>query len=247
MILIKLKDVLNNYDLSIADLSDGTGIARSTLTPLVNSPDDVKGLKLETIDSICDFLGITIQDLLEFKPESKKYKLNTYWYDEGQKQVFVLMSKKVGTKERFSLLKVDIGGFSFSDSINDDNTLVLNTRISFLNKDEVQDVSVNFNNFPTLTSFPKGNIFKDDLIKQTDENIKNTSRIIAKLIKLDLLKSLNVPKNLEVSYININWEFNLKTINKISYLFDIRNENIEYVENYDVENSFLSLLNIEDM
>lgn len=247
MILIKLKDVLDNYDLNIADLSDGTGIARSTLTPLVNSPDDVKGLKLETIDSICDFLGITIQDLLEFKPVSKKYKLSTYWYDEEQKQVFVLMSKKVGTKERYSLLKVDIGGFSFSDSINDANTLFLNTRISFLNKDEVQDVIVNFSNFPTLTSFPKGNIFKDDLIKQTDENIKNTSRIIVNLIKLDLLKSLNIPKNLEVSHININWEFNLKTINKISYLFDIRNENIEYVENSHVENSFLSLLNIEDL
>lgn len=56
MILIKLEDLLKEYNLNISEVSDATGIARSTLTPLVNNPETVKGLKIETIDTLCDFL-----------------------------------------------------------------------------------------------------------------------------------------------------------------------------------------------
>ena len=42
MILIKLEDLLKEYNLNISEVSDATGIARSTLTPLVNNPETVK-------------------------------------------------------------------------------------------------------------------------------------------------------------------------------------------------------------
>ena len=64
MILIKLEDLLKEYNLNISEVSDATGIARSTLTPLVNNPETVKGLKIETIDTLCDFFGISLDELL---------------------------------------------------------------------------------------------------------------------------------------------------------------------------------------
>ena len=73
MILIKLEDLLKEYNLNISEVSDATGIARSTLTPLVNNPETVKGLKIETIDTLCDFFGISLDELLEFKQEKSKY------------------------------------------------------------------------------------------------------------------------------------------------------------------------------
>ncbi|MFW3539773.1 helix-turn-helix domain-containing protein [Vagococcus fluvialis] len=243
MILIKLKDVLDNYDLSIADLSDGTGIARSTLTPLVNSPDDVKGLKLETIDSICDFLGIDISELLEFKANDNKYSVSQYWTNKGLKKIVFLIKKKVGTKDRYSLISVDVGGFTF-DSDND-NDLILNSRVSFLSKDEVESLKKDIDDLPDLNAFPKSNIFKDDLIKQTDENIIMTSKLLVNIIKREYQKIIDIPENMDITHIKINWNFNIKTANRIVYTFDITDKNKTIlVDNEDVR--FLEWIKLED-
>ena len=41
MIKIKLKQSMEDYGVTISELSEFTGIARSTLTPLANNPNTV--------------------------------------------------------------------------------------------------------------------------------------------------------------------------------------------------------------
>lgn len=79
MIKIKLKEIMRHKGLSITEVSNDTGISRSTLTPLVNNPETVKGMKFETIDKLCSYFDIDLQDLLEFTHEELKNKVTNVW------------------------------------------------------------------------------------------------------------------------------------------------------------------------
>ena len=54
--------------LNINDVVKLTGLSQPTISKLFNSnPDEVKTVKLETIDRVCRALGCTINELLEIE------------------------------------------------------------------------------------------------------------------------------------------------------------------------------------
>lgn len=66
MILSRLKVLLAERNIKISKVSNDTGISRTTLTALAqNTP---KGVQFETIDVLCQYLGIKISDFFEYVP-----------------------------------------------------------------------------------------------------------------------------------------------------------------------------------
>lgn len=232
MIKIKLKELLESHDITISDLSDATGISRSTITPLVNSPEQVKGLNLDTIDTLCDFFGIAIDDLLFFTPTSGKYTLSKSWFFEETGDYIFLFKKTIGKRERHSFVKIESKGIysSFTPFENAPKPvkegLILITETTFLTKEETKKVISDIFFDIDINTFPEKNIFENDFSKQTEENIK----FVTKLLAGQLIKDIPHIKNnfianlsdVDIKYIEFNWRFtHKKNVNFEKYLFDI--------------------------
>lgn len=66
MILSRLKVLLAERNIKISRVSNDTGISRTTLTALAQNTS--KGVQFETIDTLCQYLGIKISDFFEYVP-----------------------------------------------------------------------------------------------------------------------------------------------------------------------------------
>ena len=64
MITNKFKDLLDKRNINITELSNITGISRTTLTSLYYKRTEK--LSLIVLDKICNVLGCTIEDIFEF-------------------------------------------------------------------------------------------------------------------------------------------------------------------------------------
>src|SRR5699024_1087137 len=112
MIVIKLKELLEKNNVSINELSDETGISRTSLTQLANG--DSKMVRMETISKIMDFFSLdNITDLME--------KISKYSYDVKQ---FKVDFKKKNISFEFSYNEDETNGsfkviapFTFEDDI----------------------------------------------------------------------------------------------------------------------------------
>ncbi len=75
MIRIKLRQLLDDKSFSerrritLNEVADVTGISRPTLTRIANVPG--YNTNTETIAALCDYLGCTPCELLEFIPDKK--------------------------------------------------------------------------------------------------------------------------------------------------------------------------------
>lgn len=109
MIDIKLSDVMKQHGITISELSEYTGLARSTITPLVNNPSEVKGIKIETLNVLCDFFGVPTQEIIKFIPESKKYSfINLIKHPDNDDIFYIIMKKKIGNANRYVFLSLMI-------------------------------------------------------------------------------------------------------------------------------------------
>ncbi|MGX6962388.1 helix-turn-helix domain-containing protein [Vagococcus xieshaowenii] len=226
MIKIKLDELLKEYDVTITEISDATGISRSTLTPLVNNPKQVKGLKIETIDTLCDFFGIHIQDFIEFSPTKSKYNIKTFWGTGDALNYTFLLSKTIGSKERLALLTVQMKGFS-SDP-NNESTLIFNGYTNFLNLEETKkyldEVLADGDKYD-INSFAKNNIFLNDISKQSSKNIESVTKIISKIMKTHIN---SIEEHQDISGIELNWILPNNELNKFkSYIYDFETEEVK--------------------
>jgi len=64
-----LKQVLVKKHWTIATVCTYTGISRTTLTNLYYGHS--KGIQLDTLKRLCDFLEVTPNDLIDFTPQAK--------------------------------------------------------------------------------------------------------------------------------------------------------------------------------
>ena len=71
MIKLNLKPILDEKGLTITDLHKLTGISRSSLTPIINKPDEVKSIKFEVLDKICESLNIELKEFITHKSDAK--------------------------------------------------------------------------------------------------------------------------------------------------------------------------------
>lgn len=219
MIKIKLKQSMEDYGVTISELSEFTGIARSTLTPLANNPNTVKGIQIDTIDTLCDFFGIGIDDLLEFVQSSNKYSVPTTWGSFNTPEFFVDLKKMVGAKARHTLLSV-----TWNNSQPDD-TAFFEVSISPLSKIDAEQFSGEGK--PSGSELLDGNLFKRDFKRQTRDVAKETSEVILRmLIESEFFKK-------QVSSIvgaNVTWNIGnmLENNTLYSFVFEIDGGNISY-------------------
>lgn len=67
MIKINLRNILNDQNISINELSKKTGISRTSLTPLINN--ESKMLQFETLNKIIKVLRVDVADIIKFVPD----------------------------------------------------------------------------------------------------------------------------------------------------------------------------------
>lgn len=98
--------MLNKKNLTITEVSNETGIARSTLTPIVNTPEKVKSIRFDTMDKLCNYLNIKLSELIEYKPDNDKITI---------KKVFPSLNKRFGVflLKRETTYKDEYGYLSF--------------------------------------------------------------------------------------------------------------------------------------
>lgn len=66
----RLSTILGERLLKISDIHEHTGIARSTLTEIYYQR--ATNVELETLIKICDYLQVSLSDLIEYAPRAKK-------------------------------------------------------------------------------------------------------------------------------------------------------------------------------
>lgn len=246
MILIKLKELLDEYDMNISDVSDGTGLSRSTLTPLVKTPDDVKGLNVETLNTLCDFFGIRLDELIEFIPNDKKYFIKNYWISDFYTTYYFLITKKVGNKERDSIIKIDVNSFSFNEKIgfyakSNIEFLSKENAIEFLEKQQIHDEKATK---LEEVNFPNKNIFENDVSLQSNENIEKLTVLFAKYIEPNLNKVNFLSKltsETKLDFLEFNWSFLIKR-KKVKHilLYNLKDGSIKIKElDDDFNNNFI--------
>ncbi|WP_428958642.1 helix-turn-helix domain-containing protein [Levilactobacillus brevis] len=62
-----LSIILGKRLLTIGDVSKGTGLSRGTISAIYHRNADTA--KLSTLKSICDYLQISLSDLIEYTPK----------------------------------------------------------------------------------------------------------------------------------------------------------------------------------
>ena len=60
--------ILSSRLISISDVSYNTGLSRTTVTDIYYKR--ANDLKLSTLEKICDFLQITLSELIEYEPQA---------------------------------------------------------------------------------------------------------------------------------------------------------------------------------
>lgn len=66
-----LSTILGSKLMSITDLSKATGISRATLTEIYYRRNN--SVRLDTLTKICDYLQISLSELIEYEPLEKEW------------------------------------------------------------------------------------------------------------------------------------------------------------------------------
>lgn len=77
MIFCNLKMLLSARNLRISRVANDTGISRTTLTSL--SQNDLKGVQLTTLDTLCQYLEIDPKQFFEYHPFTFYYNVDVDW------------------------------------------------------------------------------------------------------------------------------------------------------------------------
>lgn len=200
MIVIKLKELLEKNNVSINELSDETGISRTSLTQLANGVS--KMVRMETISKIMDFFSLdNITDLME--------KISKYSYDVEQ---FKVDFKKKNISFEFSYNEDEMNGtfkiiapFTFEDDIIKINFLNLRSTDDTTNVLKMIDVVSNyFLNTITGKALKNGeNQFRRDLINsKMTVPIPDVSDTELALIQFCKELSEKIFNNFEKNYYN---------------------------------------------
>lgn len=91
MIICTLKELMKMFGVNQTKLSEETGITRPTLLSLIRNEN--QNIKYDTINSLCNYFGIGLSDLLLYSPINIEFKEVTYKEEietintEGQKNL----------------------------------------------------------------------------------------------------------------------------------------------------------------
>lgn len=69
MVRCKLGSILGDRDISITNVSNATGISRTTLTAL--KKNKCRGISFRTLDVLCTYLNVSPGDLIDYLSEGR--------------------------------------------------------------------------------------------------------------------------------------------------------------------------------
>lgn len=153
MIRNRLAELLSERQLKITKVAKDTGISRNTITS--TSQNDTKMIQYETIDTLCQYLGITPNDFFDYIPI--KYSLNC--------DTIKFNYSKTRSQNKPDFVVIDTLKYTFALKI-DIETSSLKKSFEFEGKFEVEnlddpafeteiDVSVEFKNNEEYEEFKK--------------------------------------------------------------------------------------------
>lgn len=170
MILSRLKVLMAERDLKVSQVANDTGLSRTTLTALSNNT--LKGIRLDTINTLCQYLDISTNDFFDYLPFDfdviGDYKRNFYFEgtERGLDVVEKINSRTLGESEkRFSL----IGRINKSDDTSiqsvEVEVLLGETSDNGVYKSQIKDFNLFLDNL-------KGS-FKELFFQQIKEKLEN--------------------------------------------------------------------------
>ncbi len=74
MLMLNLKEIMNNLGLSIQDVYEGTGISRNTISQLYNGKS--KGIQFSTLTKLVDYLDVAPEELFTEVTDYKKLEFD---------------------------------------------------------------------------------------------------------------------------------------------------------------------------
>lgn len=69
LVRCKLGSILGDRDISITNVSNATGISRTTLTAL--KKNKCRGISFRTLDVLCTYLNVSPGDLIDYLSEGR--------------------------------------------------------------------------------------------------------------------------------------------------------------------------------
>lgn len=242
MLQSNLEELMNNYDINISDLSTLTGISRSTLTPLIKNPNEVLGLKLETVDILLDFFGLnSIDQLLKFVPEKSHYFVknikdisNTQPSSYHSWTTIFDMTKIIGSRER----DIIIAGY-YNDPVYNEPDFpapqIFHIEFEALSKNDATQIEDNTLKNKNIVD---GKVFIDDLKRQNRKNIEIVTGILTNsLVFSESFKKRNA--DLSSAAISATWNFaSFSTRPFYTFDFEIEDDKLtsetkEFENNYE--------------
>lgn len=144
MIINKIDKYLEENDVTIAELSSGTGISRSTLYNLTSG--NSRGIQYDTLNKLCMYFDTNISSFIEFlnfdleildsshKIERKNIKINR----DGIEYTFDIskLSESIGIKANMNVVKSNVKIRVSDSTLEEDVNIELITNIDSSNKYE---------------------------------------------------------------------------------------------------------------
>ena len=175
MIRCNLAVLLAQRNLKITKVSTDTGISRTTLTALANNRG--VGVQFDTLDTLCRYLNVTVDQLLIFTPLNISFEIkssSSVFTLDGECFDLTLTVERSGRSEKYSFLITTLFGYGEMCDSSGDTTdrwiNAVNVFIEFSDEEQRRDQCLS-----VLRSVPREFIFdlesniSDSVIDNLDE------------------------------------------------------------------------------
>lgn len=237
MIEIKLKEILEERNLTISELSRDTGIARSTLTPIVNTPEEVKSIRFSTLDTLCEYLNCHLKDIIDYQPNKEKFDIVKIYSLDFQSEGLLMVQANKETS--FSKIPVFLSVYGSpipyikDEEIYDSEALKIT--IEVMDRNELLTVESNLSQFDIdedqLSKMDKYATEIRSWLNNADRNLLRslTIDIFSKLIKMGMYE--------QKSDVRITWSVGSQHFDSLKNSFefevDYTNRTIKDISNYN--------------
>lgn len=162
--------------LKIADVYEDTGISKTTLMALAENTG--KGVQFDTVDKLCNYLGIELKDFFVYSPYIwKVYYKDDYEYKQEDDNLIAINLKSIHS-ERVYMLKLFFFSPKHIDSPTDDETIKLWVRLS-LDEDSGNYGYSEFYNFVSSLPVSFQTHFYNDIIEVLKKHYLNSKTVIS--------------------------------------------------------------------
>lgn len=172
MIFSKLKVLMAERDLKVNKVASDTGISLTTLIGLFDNT--LKGVRLDTINKLCQYFNVSINEFFDYLPVDFEVIDNSYNYLGKVSEVPLIVVEKTYSRtlgkdeKKFSL----VGRYMESDNISDSEASIQSIEVLLGDRNDSEVYESQIEDFNSFLDSLKGN-FKELFFKQVREKIEN--------------------------------------------------------------------------